>query len=247
MKFFILTLMMLMNVSLTTASEKNLKIAVASNFLAPLTELKALFEESSNIRLLLSSASSSKLYAQIEHGAPYDVFFSADQRLVEKLIINGKADAGSNYVYATGSLVLWSADSSVPVKTKLYSSDIKRLAIANPDVAPYGLAARQVLQQLELWDSFKKKIIYGENVGQAFQFVASKNAQLGFVALSQILNKNSKINRDNYWVVPKQLYSPLTQELLVLSKSRKKNLVREFMAYIKGEQAMAIIKSYGYQ
>ena len=160
------------------------RIAVAANFLATIKAIQPIYESESGNKLVISGSSSGKLYAQIIHGAPFDLFFSADKHYTQQLIDEGKAQADSRFVYATGRLVAWSPTKKISSEKDIDMKATKRIAMANPKTAPYGLAAVQVLQNLNLWQAAQKKIVKGESVGQAFQFVATGNSDFGFVALS---------------------------------------------------------------
>lgn len=239
--FFVVVLLF---TSYSNAAE--VRIAVATNFLATMKELKSLYEASTNAQLSVSAASSGKIYAQIINGAPFDLFLSADQRYVDKLIEQGKAVKESRYLYARGVLVLWSRDTKRVDRNSLFGRDITRLSIANPRLAPYGLAALQTLDALGLSQALKAKIVTGESVGQAFQFVATGNAEYGFVARSQVLNPKNVFNRSHYWLVPTDLYSPILQEAVLLTRARNEEKAMAFMHFLKSDAAKSIIFKYGY-
>lgn len=227
-----------------------IRVAVASNFKFALQQLAADFKIKSGHELIISSASSGKLYAQIKHGAPYDVFFSADEKRADLLITENMVVAGSGSIYALGKLVFISnIGSSINMqgecKQVLASPQLRRLAIANPKIAPYGLAAKQVLDGLGSWQQLQPRIVTGENVLQAFQFVSTKNADAGFVAESLL----KRVDQDEYacvWHVPANLHSPIKQKMVLLKKTKGKPAVREFMRYIKTDVAKEIIKATGY-
>ena len=193
-----------------SASAEEVRIAVATNFLATLKEIVRNFSRDTGHTAVISSGSSGKLYAQIKHGAPFDVFFSADVQRPHLLEKEGLATQGSRFVYAVGRLTLWSPDADMingNGKEVLSNSGFRRLAIANPKTAPYGAAAQSALQALGLWNQMKGRLVQGENVGQTLQFVFSRNAQFGFVSLSQVLD--SKINGSgSRWDVPADLHDP---------------------------------------
>ena len=228
-----------------------LSVAVASNFKYTLQKLGADFKLKTGHELIISSASSGKLYAQIKHGAPYDVFLSADEKRADLLVSEKLADADNAYVYALGKLVLVSninhsdLGSQQNCKQVLGSDGLRRLAIANPKIAPYGHAASQVLDKLGLWQQLRSRIIMGENVSQTFQFVATKNADAGFVAESMI-----KLAGDTeyacLWQVPTDLYSPIRQKMVVLNNAKNKQAVEEFVRYMKSTDARVIIMTSGY-
>ena len=223
-----------------------IRVAVASNFKYTLQKLGADFKLKTGHELIISSASSGKLYAQIRHGAPFDVFMSADEKRADLLVSEEIAGADSAYVYALGKLVLVSnLENMGSCKQTLESEDLHRLAIANPKIAPYGHAAHQVLDNLGLWQQLQSRIIMGENVSQTFQFVATKNADAGFVSESMI-----KIADDAeyacLWHVPKELYSPIKQKMVVMKKVKNKQAVDKFVRYMKSSDAQEIIVTTGY-
>lgn len=223
------------------------RVAVAANFLATLKVLAPLYTQQSGNSLVVSAGSSGKLYAQIVNGAPYDVLLSADQHFPQKLIQTGRALVETRFVYATGVLVLWSAEKRALDGTHLTSENVKRIALANPAIAPYGTAAKQVLNKMGLWKELEKKVVRGESVGQAFQFVASGNAQLGFIALSQVLNTNNRFNRQYYWQVPMDLYPPLVQEAVLLEYGKHNAAARHFLEFLNSPAAREVISKYGYR
>jgi len=222
-------------------------IAVASNFTGAMKELIHVFEKSSSHKVKASYGSSGKIYAQIKHGAPFQIFFSADQAKPFALYQQGLT-AEKPFTYAFGALALWSSHPDVQHNelTRLQANDFNKLSFANPKLAPYGIAAREVLENLNLIQATQKKWVQGENIAQAYQFVGSGNADLGFVALSQVKNKTT------YWSVPSKLYSPIRQDAVLLSSgpnmSSGKNdtAANAFLQFVHSEQSQAIIESYGY-
>ncbi len=221
------------------------RIAVSANFLATLNILKPVYEEKSGDSLIISGASSGKHYAHIINGAPYDVLLSADRYYPQQLLKAGLAVAGENFVYAVGRLVLWSGDRQRFDPEALRKLDA-RLAIANVRTAPYGRAARQYLQSTGQWHEVQDMLVRGENVGQTFQFVASGNARLGFVALSQVLNPKNRFNRELYWLVPQEYYSPLEQEAVLLAYGKDNEAARRFLGFLESDVARDMMKRYGY-
>lgn len=244
--FFVLLLFL--NSSLEAAE---LRVAVASNFKSTLQKLVADFQLKTGHEVIISSASSGKLYAQIIHGAPYDVFLSADEKRVNLLMTENKADSSTAYVYALGKLVLLSniIDAN-GCQSVLQSNRLKRFAIANPDIAPYGLAARQVLQKLNLWSHLQERLVMGENIAQTLLFVSTKNVQAGFVAKSMLVMSNVNmaklIENACIWNVPQELYSPVKQKMILLNTAKEKVSAQAFMKYIRSLRAKEIIKSSGY-
>ena len=221
-------------------------VAVASNFKFTLQKITADFKLATGHDLKISSGSSGKLFAQIKHGAPFDVFLSADEKLPDLLIRDKIASSESAYIYALGKLVLISnIETSNTCKNAISSNRLKHLAIANPAIAPYGLAAKQVLQKLDLWRRLQPRIVMGENAAQTLQFVATKNAQAGFVARS-MLNMGVQIDYACIWDVPTDMYSPIKQKMVVLNKVKGKRAVESFIQYMQSVPAKEIIKASGY-
>ncbi len=229
---------------LEQANAEELQVAVASNFSAAIGSIVMEFEAASGHRVRVIPGSTGKHFAQIMHGAPYDVFLAADVRRPEELERRGMVRPGSRFTYAVGKLVLWSpqpgfVDGEGAV---LKGGNFRFLAIANPRHAPYGRAAREILQGLDLWSDLTGRIVRGENISQAFQYVKSGNAELGFVARSQLhgLGVGSK---GSHWEAPGQLYGPILQQAVLL---KEKVSGREFLAFIRSEAGLKIICSYGY-
>jgi molybdate transport system substrate-binding protein len=234
--------------SITPAAAEEILAAVASNFLATFKKVGAKFEHDTGHTVVVSPGSSGKLYAQIQNGAPFDIFFSADVRRPKLLEQEGLAVKGSRFTYAVGRVTLWSRDPTMvngDGKKVLSNNQFDHLAIANPKTAPYGQAALQTLQVLGLWEQVKNRLVQGENIGQTFQFVFSQNAQLGFVALSQVLDPN--INESgSRWDVPTNVYDPLRQQAVLLVNGNKREAAKAFLEYVKGPKALGIIEQFGY-
>ena len=210
-----------------------------------MTSLASDFEKNSGHKVKLVFGSTGKHYAQIHNGAPFDIFFAADIKRPRLLEEEGIAIPGSRFTYAKGKLILWSpmpnyVDSEGEI---LRHGSFEHLAIANPNLAPYGRAAREVLQSRGLWDQMKHKSVRGENIGQAFQFVSSGNAELGFVAFSQVKNIDEPIE-GSYWEVPQSLYTPIEQQAVLLKDNEAG---RSFISYIKSKPALKIIRNHGYE
>jgi molybdate transport system substrate-binding protein len=224
------------------------QVAVASNFTAPLQAIAAEFEKDTGHSVLASFGASGQLYAQIQHGAPFEVFLSADESTPTKLDSAGLGVSGSRFTYAVGNLVLWSAtpgylDGS---DARLKANQYKHLALANPKAAPYGLAASEVLEKLGLSAAVKDKLVEGQNITQTHQFIATGNAELGFVALSQVY-QDGQLSSGSAWIVPSELHTPIKQDGLILKKGEHNPAAAAFTAYLKGAKAAALITSYGYQ
>jgi molybdate transport system substrate-binding protein len=221
-----------------------LKLAVASNFRLAMEELAARFESTSGHELTLISGSTGKQYAQILNGAPFDAFFAADALRPQRLEQARRVVEGSRFTYALGRIVLWSADPALvgDDPAVLQGGAFRHLAIANPDLAPYGAAARAVLQQLGLWDELQPRLVRGENIAQTFQFVATGNAELGFVARSQLLTPGREFAGSG-WTPDPSLYPPIEQQAVLLRDSAAGHTLMEF---IRGDEAAAILRSHGY-
>lgn len=225
-----------------------LRVAVAANFAAPMQELARQFEARSGQAVGLSFGSSGKLYAQIAHGAPYDVFLSADQHKVDALIDKGLADPGSRFTYAIGTLVLWAPGQATLAdgEALLRAGGFEHLAMANPALAPYGQAAEDFLRNVGLLANTQSKRVLGENISQTFQFVATGNAELGFVALSQLLAL-PEARRGGYWPIPAELTRPIRQDAALLNRADNKSAARALLAYLRSPEGLAVIARYGYQ
>jgi len=224
------------------------QVAVAANFTAPVQAIAADFERDTGNKVVASYGATGQFYAQIKNGAPFEVFLAADDTTPAKLESEGLTVPGSRFTYATGTLALWSAkDGYVDANGDVLKKNaFTHLAIANPKAAPYGLAATQALARLGLTQAVSAKIVEGQNISQAQQFVATGNAELGFVALSQIY-KNGKITSGSAWLVPPSLHEPIRQDAAVLQKGKDNAVAKQFADYLKGPKAAAVIKSYGYQ
>ena len=230
---------------LTHAAEVH--IAVAANFTAPLNEIAAEFEKDSGHKVIAAFGPTGGLYTQIKHGAPFEVFLAADDSTPARLETEGEILAGSRFTYAIGKLVLWSAtEGYVDVGGEvLRRNEFNHLSIGNPKTAPYGLAATQVLARLGLSEAVKPKLVEGTNITQAYQFVATGNAELGFVALSQVY-KDGQVTSGSAWIVPEDMYEPIRQDAVILNKGRDNPAAAALVDYLKGPKAAAVIKSYGY-
>lgn len=227
-----------------SAAADDVRVAVATNFSDTLTALAQLFEQSSEHTVLLSAGSTGAHYAQIRNGAPFEAFFSADAERPRLLEEQGVAVAGSRFLYAVGKLVLWSPQPDLVDGDGrvLESGSFRFLAIANPELAPYGAAAREVLTARNLWNSLQPKLVRGQDIGQAYSFVHTGNAELGFVALSQLMKPGAEI-AGSYWLVPDSLHQPIAQEAVLLKDVAA---AREFIEFVKTPAAREIIRSFGY-
>ena len=234
---------------LNEAIADEIKIAVASNFYPTMKELVTHFESitpnsDTTNNIVLISGSSGKHYAQILNGAPFDLFFSADKLRPNMLEKEEVFNNQSRFTYALGKLALWSpfneyVDSDGQV---LFTDDFRFLAIANPKIAPYGVASKETLTSMNLWLDMGEKLVRGENIAQTFQFAKSGNAKLGFVSYSQILSLNSS-SEGSYWLVPQDMYQPIEQQAILLKDS---SLGKDFLSFIMSDEALDIIKRNGY-
>ncbi|MNM22130.1 Molybdate-binding periplasmic protein precursor [compost metagenome] len=224
------------------------QVAVAANFTAPIQAIAKHFQQDTGHTLIAAYGATGQFYAQIKNGAPFEVFLAADDSTPAKLEQEKAIVPGSRFTYAIGTLALWSAKPGyVDARGEvLKKNDFKHLSIANPKTAPYGLAATQVLDKLQLTEATKAKLVEGQNITQAFQFVSTGNAELGFVALSQIY-KDGKVENGSAWVVPSSLHEPIRQDAVILDKGKNNPAAKAFIEYLKSPKAAALIKSYGYE
>ncbi len=229
--------------------EQKLSLAVASNFRIAAIEIAAIFTDQTGNEINISSASSGKLYAQIINGAPFDIFFAADETTPIQLERKKLIVAGSRFTYAYGRLVLWGLDLNTSNDSGQYFNDFEKfnkIAIANPKLAPYGAAAVDALKNLALYDGVVNKLVYGENINQTFQYVVSKSAEIGFVSLSQV-----KIFYDDsfneYWVIPDELHKPIRQQAVLLLRAKDSKIAYEFLRFMKSGLVKKMLKEkYGY-
>lgn len=230
-----------------SVSAGEVNAAVAANFTAPVQQIVEQFQKETGHTVKLSFGSSGKFYAQIKEGAPFDVFLAADEKNPKLLEQDGLAVADSRFVYALGKLVLWSAKPGF-VDDKgavLGAGNYGKIAYADPKLAPYGLAAQEALQKMNLWDKVQSKLVTGESIAQTYQFAASGNAELAFIALSQI-TKDGKITEGSWWIVPADMHSPIKQAAVQLTAAKDKAAAQAFLKFLKSEKAVAIIRSFGY-
>jgi molybdate transport system substrate-binding protein len=225
-------------------SAAEIRVATASNFRNAMSALVQEFEQVSGHQVVPVYGATGKLFAQIINGAPFDAFFAADSRRPERLEQDGLALPGSRFTYARGQLVLWSSRAGYVDDhgRVLELGNFRHLAIANPELAPYGAAARDVLVALGLWQALSHKLVQGENISQAFLFVHSGNAELGFVAWSQLVSGAQPVE-GSYWQVPENLHRPVEQQAVALIDNEA---ARAFMSFIRSEEAARIIRDHGY-
>lgn len=221
-------------------------VAVAANFTDATRDIVPLFEKATGHTVKVSFGSTGKLYTQIENGAPFDVFLAADIKRPDKAERKGLAVTGTRFTYAKGKLALWSAkpDRFKNGGSYLKSGDFERVAIANPKTAPYGLAAQQVMEHLGVLPKLQGKLVQGESIAQTFQFLVSGNAEIGFVALSQV--RAWKRGKGSAWEIPEQDYAPIEQQAVLLKRGADNPAARAFLKFLRGPEARTVITHYGY-
>ncbi|MBK1850797.1 molybdate ABC transporter substrate-binding protein [Marinobacter sp. 1-4A] len=231
----------------TAAHAADVRIAVAANFTDTTRDLIVAFHEATGLEAVASYGSTGKLYAQIDNGAPFDVFLAADSHRPELLEKSGQGVAGTRFTYARGKLALWTPTPGTfeDPKAWLESGEFARLAIANPKTAPYGFAAQEVLTKMDLWDSLQSRLVRGDSIAQTFQFVATTNAQSGFVALSQVRAWDSQ--GGSLWMIPQSYYSPINQQAILLTRSESNQAAHQWIEFLRSDTAKNIIEEFGYE
>lgn len=230
-----------------SARAAEVSVAVASNFTAPMQKIAAAFEQETGNKAVLAFGSTGKFYAQIRNGAPFQIMLSADDETPARLEREGLGVSGTRFTYAIGRLVLWSRQPGMVDDRGevLRSARFERIALADPRLSPYGAAAVEVLEGLGLMSALAPKFVQGENIAQTYQFVATGNAALGFVASSQVFS-DGKLAQGSAWTVPASLHTPIRQDAVVLSAGKDKAAVSALMAYLRNDKSRAIIRSFGY-
>ncbi len=230
------------------AHADEVQVAVAANFTAPMQQIAAQFEKDSGHKAVLSFGATGKFYAQIVNGAPFELLLAADDETPARLEKDGQGVPGSRFTYAIGKLVLWSADPAlVDAKGEiLKKGGFRHLALANPKTAPYGAAAVETMGKLGVLSTLQPLFVQGENISQTQQFITTGNAELGFVALSQVF-KDGRITGGSAWIVPAGLYEPIRQDAVLLARGKDKPAAAALAAYLKGDKAKAVIRSFGYE
>lgn len=231
-----------------TARAAEVSVAVAANVTAPMQKIAAAFERATGHKAVLAFGSTGRFYAQIRNGAPFQLLLAADDETPARLEQEGFAVAGSRFTYAIGRLVLWSAapDFVDARGDVLREGRFQRLAVADPKLAPYGKAAMETMERLGVAASLRPRLVQGESIGQAFQFVATANAQLGFVALSQVMT-DGRIRTGSAWIVPADLHSPIRQDAVVLSAGKDNPAATALAAFLRSDAARAILRAHGYE
>lgn len=218
-------------------------VAVAANFTEPAKEIARLFESKTGHKAILSFGATGQFYAQITQAAPFQVFLSADQSTAKKLVDDALAVGDSLFTYAVGKIVVFSKDPDlVKGEQTLREATFNKIAIANPETAPYGAAAIEAMKALGVYDKLSGKIVQGSNISQTFQFVDTGNAEIGFVALSQVIARPG----GSRWIVPANLYAPIRQDAVLLRDGAGNAAARDFIAFLKGPDAAAVIERFGY-
>lgn len=236
---FSLSLSLLLSSQSVSAAE--VRLAVAANFTAAMKQIAKTFEQTSGHQTKISYGSTGKLYAQILHGAPFDIFLSADQK--RPILLQQQQLGQKRFTYATGKLVLWSSDANFKVDANsLKQANFNKLALANPKTAPYGAAAVQVMNQLGLTQKLRAKWVRGDNIAQTHQFVATGNVKLGFVALAQLKLSNT----GHHWLIPQQLYQPIHQDALLLNRGKNNPAALALMNYLRTQSAKKTLRDFGY-
>lgn len=233
--------------SAMNAHADTVQVAVAANFNQPMQQIAMQFEKDTGHKAVLSSGASGKFYAQIKNGAPFDVLLSADDETPARLLKEGDAVAGTALTYAIGKLILWSPDAAAvdAQGAVLKTGKFRHLAIANPKTAPYGTAAVEVMRKMGVLEDLRPRLVQGENIAQAHQFVATGAAEIGFVAYSQVI-KDGKIGSGSGWLVPANGYTPIRQDAVLLNKGKNSTAARALLDYLKGKKATATIQAFGY-
>lgn len=231
----------------TGVQAESIAVAVASNFAAPMKQIASLFERQSGHHVALAFGATGALYAQISNGAPFDVLLAADQHTPARLAREGLALGPTRFTYAVGKLVLWSArpDLVDGAGDVLRRAQFKHLALAAPALAPYGAAAQQSMRSLGLLETLRPKFVIGQSIGQTYSFVATGNAELGFVALSQVV-ENGALREGSLWMVPEHLYEALRQDAILLAPGRDKAAARALLTFLKTPASQAVLHSFGY-
>ena len=243
---FAITAILLMLPMPTLAAE--VPVAVAANFSAPMKIIARDFERETGHKATLAFGATGQFYAQIRNGAPFAILLAADDATPIKLEKEGLGVIGSRFTYATGKLVLWSKKPSLvdAQADVLRNSPFDKIAIANPKLSPYGAAAMETLDAMGLRERIAPKTVEGSNIAQTFQFVASENAALGFVALSQVV-ENGTIKEGSAWIVPASMHAPIKQDAVLLSPGKDSPAAASLLKYLQGDKAKAVIRSFGYE
>ena len=226
----------------------SVSVAVAANFTAPMQKIAAQFEQDTGHKASLAFGSTGRFYAQINNAAPFEVLLAADDETPAKLEREDLGVAGSRFTYAIGKLVLWSRQPGLVdgQGQVLKAGQFDKIALADPRLAPYGAAAVEVMTQLGVLEALQSKFVQGENIAQTYQYVASQNAALGFVAMSQVY-ADGRLTQGSAWLVPRDLYKPIRQDAVLLRKGQSNVAATALLQYLKGDKARSVIRAYGYE
>jgi molybdate transport system substrate-binding protein len=230
------------------AHASEVKVAVASNFTAPMKVIGQIFQKDTGHKASLSYGATGQFYAQIKNGAPFDILLAADEKIPAKLESEGLGVLGTQFTYATGRLVLWSKQAALidSEGEVLKLGNFNKIAIANPKLAPYGAAAMEVINNTGLTAAITPKLVEGSNISQAFQFVSSGNAPLGFIAISQVF-ENGTLKTGSGWIIPSSLHKPIRQDAILLNPGKNEPAAQALMNYLRSNQAKEVIRSFGYE
>jgi molybdate transport system substrate-binding protein len=229
--------------AMTAAFAGETNVAVAANFTEAAKKIAAAFAKKTGHRAILSFGSTGQLYTQITQHAPFQIFLSADEERAKQAVEDGLAVADSRFTYAIGKIVLWSKTPKlVTGQETLKQANFRKIAIANPAAAPYGTAAIEAMMAMNVYEALQPKIVQGNSIAQTYQFVVTGNAELGFVALAQLVGNNG----GSRWVVPENLYAPIRQDAVLLKTGQDSEAAKAFLAFLKGPEAIRIIQSFGY-
>lgn len=233
----------------TIAYADEVQVAVGANFNAPMKIIAADFEKDTGHKAVISLGTVGKFFAQIKSGAPYEVLVSSDKETPDKLVAEGLAIESTRRTYAVGKLVLWSAKPGyIDAKGEvLKKGDFRHLALANPKLAVYGAAAQEAMKRMGVLGIVQPRVVLAENLTQAYQFIATGNAELGFVALSQVIGKDGRITDGSYWMVPEDLYPRIRQDAIVLNPGKHKPAAKALVEYLTSPKARAVIRAHGYE
>lgn len=244
----IAAVLILCGLVISPAQAGEVSVAVASNFAAPMERLAPMFQKESGHTVKVMPAASGKLYAQIKKGAAFDVFLSADEELPKRLMQEGAAVVGSRFIYATGRLVLWSAQPGF-VDDKglvLNRGNFNLLAIPNPVNSPYGVAAKETLTKLTMWNAMQRKLDKGDDVIETYRFAASERTELAFIPLSQVM-RDGKVGAGSWWLVPPEMHNHIRQSAVLLAAAKDPAAAKAFLAFLKGEKAIKVMRGFGYE
>ncbi|MBI2602618.1 MAG: molybdate ABC transporter substrate-binding protein [Deltaproteobacteria bacterium] len=230
------------------ATAEEIHVAVASNFSKTMEKVAQQYHEKTGHKVLLSFGSTGKLFAQIKNGAPFDAFFSADVERPEQLVKEGLADSASEFIYAQGKLALFSLSMKLGTDPRavLKAGGFKNLALANPETAPYGAAAVEVMRAWGVYDGLKPKLVFGESVAQTFHYISTGNAQLGFISVSQLVETENEVNKKGeFYIPPQHLYKPIYQKAVILKRTRRL-VVKDFFTFFRSAPVRNVIENFGY-